>query len=67
MDEEDDDDDEYSGSKNPFLPSYVLQDQDEQSLAPVICSLVNGFSMYECSVVVLHVRSGTSLFASVSI
>lgn len=61
------DDEEYSSNRNPFLPSYILHDQDEQSLAPVISSLVNGFSMYECSIVVLHVRSGTSLFASVSV
>ncbi|CDJ50309.1 adenylate cyclase, putative [Eimeria brunetti] len=34
-----------------------------ESIAPIIASLVNGFSLFESSIVVLHVRTGTSVFA----
>lgn len=36
-----------------------------ESIAPIIASLVNGFSLFESSIVVLHVRTGTSVFAEV--
>eukprot|EP00923_Selenidium_pygospionis_P005600 GHVN01009476.1.p1 GENE.GHVN01009476.1~~GHVN01009476.1.p1 ORF type:complete len:2152 (-),score=368.99 GHVN01009476.1:289-6744(-) len=35
---------------------------DQSSVNPMIVSLVNGYSMYETTVICLHVRSGTSLF-----
>eukprot|EP01071_Lankesteria_metandrocarpae_P003319 Lankesteria_metandrocarpae@DN2890_c0_g1_i1.p1 len=38
--------------------------EEEQSVAPIICSLVNGFTMFEPTVICLHVRSGTSVYAS---
>lgn len=54
-------------SSSPDADAYTDGvEQDEMALAPVISSLVNGFSMYESTVVVLHVRAGTSLFAAVS-
>ncbi|PHJ17195.1 adenylate, partial [Cystoisospora suis] len=34
-----------------------------ESIAPIIASLVNGFTLYESSIIVLHVRTGTSVFA----
>lgn len=36
-----------------------------ESIAPIIASLVNGFTLYESSIIVLHVRTGTSVFAEV--
>lgn len=47
----------------------ALEDEVEEhvsvsSLVPAICSLVNGYSMHERTIICLHVRSGTSLFAS---
>ncbi|KAL8452190.1 hypothetical protein Emed_001497 [Eimeria media] len=40
-----------------------LYGPSEESIAPIIASLVNGFSLFESSIVVLHVRTGTSVFA----
>lgn len=43
-----------------------LSDDDnegESSLGPIITSLVNGFSMYENSIICLHVKSGTCFYA----
>ncbi|KAJ1608969.1 hypothetical protein OIY81_2040 [Cryptosporidium canis] len=38
-------------------------DDDEKGLGPIITSLVNGFSMYENSIICLHVKSGTCFYA----
>ncbi|XP_026192791.1 uncharacterized protein LOC34622195 [Cyclospora cayetanensis] len=40
-----------------------LYEPSGESIAPIIASLVNGFSLFESSIVVLHVRTGTSVFA----
>ncbi|KAL3128595.1 hypothetical protein CHM_4g3100 [Cryptosporidium hominis] len=40
-----------------------LSDEDEKGLGPIITSLVNGFSMYENSIICLHVKSGTCFYA----
>lgn len=47
-----------------MLTLACLQPSGE-SIAPIIASLVNGFSLFESSIVVLHVRTGTSVFAEV--
>eukprot|EP01054_Gregarina_sp_Poly1_P002145 Gregarina_sp_Poly_1__2144@NODE_156_length_12377_cov_161_699350_g138_i0_p1_GENE_NODE_156_length_12377_cov_161_699350_g138_i0NODE_156_length_12377_cov_161_699350_g138_i0_p1_ORF_typecomplete_len917_score130_01Guanylate_cyc/PF00211_20/2_8e22_NODE_156_length_12377_cov_161_699350_g138_i042136963 len=44
--------------------SFDLSFNQSAAVVPAICSLVNGFSMYESTIVCIHVRSGTSLFAS---
>eukprot|EP00921_Rhytidocystis_pertsovi_P021526 GHVQ01034351.1.p1 GENE.GHVQ01034351.1~~GHVQ01034351.1.p1 ORF type:complete len:1238 (-),score=306.02 GHVQ01034351.1:185-3898(-) len=44
---------------NPFKLSVTTED----SLAPLVGSFINGFTLYEGSVIVLHVRTGTSIFS----
>eukprot|EP01053_Blabericola_migrator_P010733 Blabericola_migrator_1__10732@NODE_613_length_7277_cov_58_358391_g446_i0_p1_GENE_NODE_613_length_7277_cov_58_358391_g446_i0NODE_613_length_7277_cov_58_358391_g446_i0_p1_ORF_typecomplete_len1379_score196_59Guanylate_cyc/PF00211_20/2_3e20Guanylate_cyc/PF00211_20/5_6e23_NODE_613_length_7277_cov_58_358391_g446_i01464138 len=44
--------------------SFDLSFNQSAAVVPAICSLINGFSMYESTIVCIHVRSGTSLFAS---
>ncbi|KAF7459232.1 putative adenylate cyclase [Cryptosporidium felis] len=39
------------------------EEDDEKGLGPIITSLVNGFSMYENSIICLHVKSGTCFYA----
>ncbi|OII72137.1 uncharacterized protein cubi_01470 [Cryptosporidium ubiquitum] len=41
----------------------LSDEDDEKGLGPIITSLVNGFSMYENSIICLHVKSGTCFYA----
>ncbi|KAL7067248.1 hypothetical protein ACR3K2_23490 [Cryptosporidium serpentis] len=57
-----DNDDEFVvDSENTEFESSENDDAD--GLGPIITSLVNGFSMYENSIICLHVRTGTSFYA----
>ncbi|CDJ34954.1 LOW QUALITY PROTEIN: adenylate cyclase, putative [Eimeria mitis] len=55
-------DDSQTSDSEGSTPRYLYGPSGE-SIAPIIASLVNGFSLFESSIVVLHVRTGTSVFA----
>ncbi|CDI73907.1 adenylate cyclase, putative [Eimeria praecox] len=57
-----DSDDSQTSDSEGSTPRYLYGPSGE-SIAPIIASLVNGFSLFESSIVVLHVRTGTSVFA----
>ncbi|PFH35735.1 putative adenylate cyclase [Besnoitia besnoiti] len=59
--ESEDSDDSTDGP--PHLGLANVARGSGESIAPIIASLVNGFTLYESSIIVLHVRTGTSVFA----
>ncbi|KFH16613.1 putative adenylate cyclase, partial [Toxoplasma gondii MAS] len=59
----DSDDSDDSGTGPPRLGLANVARGSGESIAPIIASLVNGFTLYESSIIILHVRTGTSVFA----
>ncbi|KAH8739018.1 SgcA [Cryptosporidium ryanae] len=46
-----------------YTEEGVSDEEHEKGLGPIITSLINGFSMYENSIICLHVKTGTCFYA----
>ncbi|KAH7647561.1 hypothetical protein FG379_000644 [Cryptosporidium bovis] len=46
-----------------YTEESVSDEESEKGLGPIITSLINGFSMYENSIICLHVKTGTCFYA----